>query len=171
MTTELLILRLVHVLAGIFWVGSTLLTTFFLLPAIATMGPAGGEVFAAVQRRKLPTFLLASALLTVASGLRLLWITSGGFSSGYFATAPGFGFATAGTSAILAFLLGVLVSRPAAMRAAKLGGTLASVTAERRAQIVSEVAVLRRRSAMAGTAAAALLVLAAAGMSVARYLG
>jgi hypothetical protein len=65
----------------------------------------------------------------------------------------------------------MLVSRPAAMRAAKLGATIASATAERRAHIAAEVAVLRRRSAMAGTAAATLLVLAAAVMSVARYLG
>lgn len=171
MTTELLILRLVHILGGIFWVGSTLLTTFFLLPAIATMGPVGGEVFAAVQRRKLSAFLLAAALLTVASGLRLLWIVSGGFSAAYYDTAPGRGFVAAGTSAIAAFLLGMLVSRPAAMRAATLGATMATATAERRAQLAADVAVLRRRSAVAGTGVAALLVLAAAGMSVARYLG
>src|SRR3981081_3466794 len=133
MTTELLILRLVHLLGGIFWVGSTLLTTFFLLPAMATIGPSAGEVFAAIQRRKLSAFLFAASLLTVASGLRLLWITSGGMSSAYFATAPGVGFATAGTSAILALILGMAVSRPAAMRAAKLGGTMASAAPERRA--------------------------------------
>lgn len=171
MTTELLILRLVHVLGGTFWVGSTLLTTFFLIPAIGTLGPTGGQVFAAVQRRRLPAFMLGAGLLTVGSGLRLMWITSGGFSHAYYATAAGRGFAAAGTSAILAFLVGALVSRPAAMRAAKLGATMASATAERRAQLAAEVAVLRRRSAVAGTVAAGLLVLAAAGMSVARYLG
>ena len=170
MTTELLILRLVHVLSGIFWVGSALFTALFLLPAVGTLGPRGGEVFAALQRRKLPTVLFTAALLTIASGLRLLWITSGGFSTAYFATAPGFGFTTAGTSAILAFLLGALVSRPAMQRAGRLGATLATVTAERRAEITAQIAVLRRRGAVAGTAVAALLVLAAAGMSVARYL-
>jgi uncharacterized membrane protein len=171
MTTELLILRLVHVVGGIFWVGGTLLTTFFLIPAIATMGSAGGEVFAAMQRRKLPTFMLAAALFTVASGLRLLWITSGGFSSAYFATAPGMGFGTAGGSALAAFLLGVLVARPAAMRAARLGGTMSGAPPEHRPGIAAEIAVLRRRSAVFGTATAVLLLLAAAGMSVARYLG
>jgi uncharacterized membrane protein len=171
MTIELLILRLVHVVGGIFWVGGTLLTTFFLIPAIGAMGPAGGQVFAAVQRRKLSTFMFAAALLTVFSGLRLLWITSGGFSSAYFATAPGMGFSTAGGSALVALLLGMLVARPAAMRAARLGGTMAAAPAERRSEIAAEVAVLRRRSAVFGTATAVLLLLAAAGMSVARYLG
>jgi uncharacterized membrane protein len=170
MTTELLILRLVHVLGGIFWVGGVLLTTFFLIPAITTMGPAGGEVFAAMQRRKLSTYLFAASLLTVASGLRLLWITSGGFSSAYFATAPGMGFGTAAASALVALVLGLLVSRPAAVRAAKLAGTMAGAPAERRSQIGAEIAVLRRRSAVFGRAVALLLVLAAAGMSVARYL-
>jgi uncharacterized membrane protein len=171
MTTELLILRLVHVLGGIFWVGSTLLTTFFLIPAMATMGPAAGEVFAAIQRRKLSAFLLAAALLTVASGLRLLWITSGGYSPAYFGTAPGFGFATAGTMAIVAFLLGMAVSRPAAVRAARLGAAMSTTPPERRAEVGAQIATLRRRSAVFGTLVAALLVLAAAGMSVARYLG
>jgi hypothetical protein len=171
MTTELFILRIVHIVGGIFWVGSILLTTFFLFPALATVGPAAGEVFAAVQRRKLSAFVLAASLLTILSGLRLLWITSGGFSSAYFATAPGLGFASAGTTAIVGFLLGMGVSRPAAIRAAQLGATMGSVAAERRAQIAAEVAVLRRRSAVVGTAVAALLALAAAGMSVARYLG
>lgn len=170
MTTELLLLRLVHIVGGIFWVGSTLLTTFFLFPALATVGPAAGEVFAAVQRRKLSAYLLAAALLTVLSGLRLLWITSGGLSSAYFDTPPGMGFATAGTTAIVAFLLGILVSRPAAMRAAQLGAGMASAPPERRAALAAEAAVLRRRSAVTGTVVAALLVLAAAGMSVARYL-
>ena len=170
MTSELLILRLVHVLGGIFWVGSTMLTTFFLIPAIATVGPAGGQVFAAVQRRKLSVFLLAASILTVLSGLRLMWITSGGYSSAYFETAPGLGFATAGMSAIVAFLLGMLIGRPAAMRAAMLGGTIASAASERRAELVEEVERLRRRSAVAGTVVAVLLAFAAAGMAVARYL-
>jgi hypothetical protein len=113
---------------------------------------------------------MAAALLTVLSGLRLMWITSGGFSSAYFATAPGMGFGTAAGAAILALLLGMLVSRPAAMRAAQLGGTIASAPPERRGEIAAQVAALRRRSALFGTIVASLLVLAAAGMSVARYL-
>jgi uncharacterized membrane protein len=171
MTTELIILRIVHIVGGIFWVGGVLLTTFFLIPAIATMGPAGGEVFAAIQRRKLSTYLFAASLLTVLSGLRLLWITSGGFSPAYFGTAPGRGFSTAAASALVALLLGMLVSRPAAMRAARLGSTMASAPPERRPEIAAEIGVLRRRSALFGTVVAVLLVIAAAGMSVARYLG
>jgi hypothetical protein len=81
------------------------------------------------------------------------------------------GFSTAAASAVVALLIGMTVARPAAMCAAKLGGSMASAPPERRAAIGVEIAVLRRRSAVFGTAVALLLVLAAAGMSVARYLG
>jgi hypothetical protein len=127
-------------------------------------------VFAAVQKRKLSTYMLAAALLTILSGLRLLWITSGGHTSAYFATAPGLGFTTAGVTAIVAFALGMAISRPAAMRAAQIGGSMASAPAERRAELAAEMEKLRRRSALFGTVVAVLLALAAAGMSVARYL-
>ena len=170
MTTEILILRLVHIVGGIFWVGGTLLTTFFLIPAIASMGPAGGEVFAAVQRRKLSTWMFSASLLSVAAGLRLMWIASSGFSSGYFATATGKAFGFAAALAVLALLLGMMVARPAAMRAAQLGGSMASAPPEKRPEIAAQIAVLRRRSAIFGTTVAILLLLAAAGMSVARYL-
>ena len=40
---EMIVLRLVHVLGGIIWVGSMTYMTFFLMPAIADAGPAGGR--------------------------------------------------------------------------------------------------------------------------------
>src|SRR3954468_21694072 len=170
MTIELLFLRIVHIVGGIFWVGGTLLTTFFLFPALRTLGAAAGPVFAAVQQRKLSGWMLTAALLTVLSGLRLLWIPSGGYQSAYFATAPGMGFSTAGLSAIVAFVLGTMIVRPAAMGAARIGASIASAPPEQRGQLSAEVARLGKRSAIGGTIVAALLVLAAAGMAMARYL-
>lgn len=66
MNPEILVLRLVHVLGGVFWLGSGLFTAFFLMPALATAGPAAGPLMGALQRRKLFTVLpivdLASAV-------------------------------------------------------------------------------------------------------------
>src|SRR5215212_2566414 len=121
MTIELLVLRLVHVLGGIFWVGSALFMTFFLGPALATLGPNGGQVFGALQKRRLPTILFTASLLTIASGLRLMWITSGGFSGGYLATPVGRTFVAAASLAVLALLIGIVVGRPSAARAARVG--------------------------------------------------
>lgn len=47
MYAELLILRIVHVLSGTFWVGSMLFTMIFLFPSLQEAGPAAGSVMAA----------------------------------------------------------------------------------------------------------------------------
>ena len=168
---ELLVLRVVHVLGGIFWVGSAIFTSMFLIPALATAGPTAGQVMAGLQRRRLFTVLPIIAVLTILSGLRLMWLTSGGFSNAYFATPRGTTFAASGAAAIVAFLLSLLVGRPAAVRASALGPALASAADEAtRARIGAQLASLRRRGEIASAIAVPLLVLGAAGMAVARYL-
>ena len=170
MTIELLVLRLVHVLGGIFWVGSAIFMTFFLAPALAGLGPTGGQIFGALQKRGLPMRMMIAAVLTILSGLRLMWLVSGGYSSAWFATPPGRGYVVAATSAIVALLIGLFVGRPAAARGGQIAAEMAMAPADRRESLAAEAARLRRRSMVAGTVTTVLLVLAAAGMAVARYL-
>ena len=170
MTVELFVLRLVHVLGGIFWVGTVLFTTFFLAPVLAASGAGAAPIMAALRERRLMTYLPLAAVLTILSGARLMWLASAGVMSAYVATAAGRTFALAGAAATAAFLIGILVGRPAAIRAAQLGGALASAPAERREAMAAEAATLRRRNAAASAVVAALLIVGAAGMAVARYL-
>jgi hypothetical protein len=76
-----------------------------------------------------------------------------------------------GIAAIVAFLLSLVVARPAALRAGQLGETMASLPVDQRAASATEMEQLRRRNMLASVAAMALLIGAAAGMAVARYLG
>lgn len=170
MSFEFLLLRVLHILGGIFWLGSGLFTSLFLVPALASSGATAGEVMAALQQRRLFTALPLVAVATILTGLRLMWITSAGFSPAYFASASGRTFAAAGAATTVAFLLALLISRPSAMRAGQLGREIAAAPEGSRATLVTEQAALQRRSAVAGAAATTLLVLGAAGMSVARYL-
>jgi uncharacterized membrane protein len=172
MIAELLVLRLVHILGAIFWLGSGLFTSFFLVPALAQSGAAAGQVMAGLQQRRLFTVLPTVALLTILSGLRLMWITSGGFSRAYFASPVGHTYALSGMAAIISFFVGMLIARPAAVRAANLGRALStSADSAAKVSLTAEIDQMRRRSTIAGTIAIALLVLSAAGMAVARYLG
>lgn len=167
---EILVLRLVHVLAGTFWVGTTVFTAAFLLPVLSEAGPAAGNIMAGLQRRKLMVWMPIIALLTLLSGLRLLWLVSGGFSPVYFETSRGLTFALSGTFAVLAFLLGLLVGRPAMQRVGTLTQAVASAEGGDRDRLLSEVQALRKVSARTGLWAAVLLVFATAGMAVARYM-
>src|SRR3954462_4572774 len=124
MPIELLILRLIHVLCGIFWVGSAVFTGLFLFPALSTPGSQPGPVINALRQRGLMTALPVAALLTIGSGVRLMSLTSARFSGAWFATSPGQAYASAGVAAIIAFLISLLVARPAAVKSAQLGGAL-----------------------------------------------
>ncbi len=171
MTAELIVLRLLHILGAIFWLGSGLFVTFFLMPAVKPGTPAFVEVMGGLQRRKLFTVMPIAALLTMLSGLRLMQILSDGFSSAWFQLPSGRMFAMAGAAAIVAFLLSLVVSRPAAVRSGKLMAERAAATDdESRAAIDASLSRLKRQSGVAGGIAMTLLILSACGMAVARYL-
>jgi uncharacterized membrane protein len=171
MKAELLVLRLIHIFGGIFWVGSMFFTTFFLAPAIRSSPSVAGQVMAGLQKRRLFTLLPIVALLTMASGLRLLSLASAGFAGAYFSTPPGRTFAVSATAAILAFLLSVLVSRPGFVRVGRLGASVATAPDDgARQRITTEMQQLTRRVAIANGFVVVLLVLAAAGMAIARYM-
>ncbi len=172
MIAELIVLRLVHILGGIFWLGSGLFTTFFLIPALGRVGPAAaGSVMGALQQRRLFTILPVVAVLTMISGVRLFQIVSGGFTPAYIDSRPGQTFLWSGVAAFAAFLLSLGVARPAMVRAGGLATTMAALPDEQRARRGEEIERLRRRSGIASSVAMGFLIAAAAGMAVARYLG
>lgn len=169
MEGELVALRLIHVLGGIFWVGSALFNALFLFPAFAQAGPAAGQVMAGLARRRAFIFMPVIALLTILSGIRLMWITSG-FSSDYLSTPSGRTFAIAALAAILAFVFGILVNRPVGVRVAQISASLANAAPDERQRLSAELDKLRGRLSVATTVVIILLLVAATGMAIGRYV-
>lgn len=149
-------LRLVHIVFGSLWVGMMAFTVFFLTPSIRDAGPEGGKVMAALQRRGVMTVMPIIALLTIVSGVWLVQRVYGGMTA-LVASRAGLGFAIGGAAALIAFLLGVIVVRPAMLRANASGDQ-------------GEIQRLRARGAAVGRVVALLLIFAAAAMALARYL-
>ncbi len=171
MKAELLTLRLIHIFGGIFWVGSMFFTTFFLAPALRSSPAVTGQVMASLQKRRLFTVLPTVALITIASGIRLLYLASAGFSDSYLSTATGRAFSVGAGAAIVAFLLAILVSRPGFVRVGQLAATLSTLTDESEKQRATvEMQRLSGRVGIANSIVVLMLVIAAAGMAVARYL-
>jgi hypothetical protein len=171
MKAELLTLRLIHILSGIFWVGSLMFTSFFLVPVIRSSPAVAGQVMAGLQKRRLFILLPVMALFTIASGLRLLAIASIGFSSAYFSTPTGRTFATSAVAATIAFLLSVFVSRPGFVRIGRLGASLAAAPDDTARQLIAaEMERLTRRVAISNAFVVVLLLAASAGMAIARYV-
>jgi len=161
MHLEQIVLRLVHVLLGAFWMGSVVFLAVFLEPSVRGAGPAGGQVMQQLARRHVLEVMPSVALLNMLSGLRLLALDSNGFNGDWLRSGAGQAYALGAAAALVAFGTGVFVMRPAVKRAMAIGPD---------PQRQAEAQVLRSRSAQAGRVVAGLLVVAAAAMALARYL-
>lgn len=166
---ELIVLRIIHVVGGIVWVGGAVLMAIFIAPALQSAGAAAGPIMGALQKRKFMVVLPIIALLTMLSGLRLMMIMSSNFGPGYFRSPMGQTFAGAGLLAIIAFVIGILVNRPTMIKLGTLQQSMASDPASKE-KIAAEVKKLQDRMAMAGWTVTAMLIAAATGMAVARYM-
>jgi uncharacterized membrane protein len=166
---ELIVLRLVHILGAILWLGSGLFTTFFLMPAMTKAGPAvAGPIIANLQQRRMFTVLPISALLTILSGIRLMMIVSAG-NPQWFASPMGRTYSISGAFAIVSFLTAIIIGRPATVRMGKLSQSPVSDGASKEAR-AAEIRSLQKRATWSTQIAIVLLILAAAGMAVARYM-
>ena len=96
----IILLRLIHILAGVFWAGTAIFTAVFLVPSIRALGPAGGPVMQQIAGvRKLPLYFMGAGVLTVLSGLSMYWRASGGFTNAWMHSGSG---ATFGIGAVFA---------------------------------------------------------------------
>ena len=161
-----LLLRLVHVISGIFWVGSVLLLFFILGPTINSSGEAGQKIMGLLQTRaRLTAVLSAAAGLTVLAGGSLYWIDSNGFTSAWLRSGPGIGFGLGAFFALVGFVFGIIAGRTNQAMAA-LGAQMQSQPSPEQ---VSRMAALRNRAMRIGPLNAWALILAAVFMATARY--
>ena len=164
-------LRFVHVVSGALWVGMMAFTVVFLTPALRDVGPEGGKVMAALQRRRLMIVVPILALLTLISGMWLFSRFAGAAGMAIARTPVGLAFALGGASALIAFLLGIVLMRPVMTRSVALAETMGSArTEQERAARMAEMQRLRARGAAVGWVVTLLLFLALGAMAVARYL-
>ena len=168
--TITLLLRLVHILAGIFWVGTIFLIAGFLLPTARATGREGGRFMQHLMlQRRLPVFLAVAMLLTVLSGFtmygQLVAATNGAWAS----TPPAMAYGAGGVAAVLGALVGALVSGRAARRMAALGQGAAQKGGPS-AEEQAEIGRLQGRMALGSRLVAGLLAFSAGTMAVARYL-
>jgi uncharacterized membrane protein len=166
--TIMILLRLIHILAGAFWVGAVFLMARFLLPALRATGREGGQFMQhLMQQGRLPVFLGIAMLLTVLSGFTLYARDAAGTQGMWASSAPGIGYGIGGLAAVLAGLVGFFVSGSAARRMAALG---AQVQGSPSAEQQAEIGRLQTRMGVGTRIVAGLLGIATAAMAIARYL-
>ena len=170
-TTVIAIVRLVHVLSGVFWVGSVLMLTLFLVPAVRALGSVGEAVMhqlMVVQR--LARGLRVTGGFSIGSGALLYWHDSDGFTRAWVGSHQGICFGIGGILAVSGALVGILVNRPTAERIGVVAVAISEAGGPPRAELVAELQALHARLAVGAVATSTLLVGAASAMAVARYL-
>ena len=157
-----IVLRFAHVFFGALWVGFMAFQVLFLTPAFAEVGPEAGKVMQAMVKRKIPVYMPIFALLTLISGFWLYMRLSGG-NAGLMKTPMGMAFGVGGVLALLAFVLGMAIMRPAMMRSMQLAQS-------RDPAAQPEIQRLRARANSMGLVVTIMLLLTLTAMAVARYL-
>ena len=164
------LMRLIHIVGGVFWVGSVMFATFVLMPGLRAAGPAAAGAVMGQLGRKIPIVMMVSALLTMTAGIWLLMIDSAGAPGMFMRSGPGRTFAIGGALAILAFLLGLAINLPASRRMGSIAAPAASRGGTPTADEAVEMQRLQGRLSAASQVVTLLLVLATAAMAVARYV-
>jgi uncharacterized membrane protein len=159
----LFLLRAIHIVAGVLWVGGVVLVSFFLLPATQALGPAAQPMMQFIMgRRKLSIYFMVLAILTTLAGL-LLMARNVSDTGGEWARSPMvIGMSVGAASAILAFIVGMAVNMPTAKRLGPPKPGAAPLTDEQRAALMG-------RMALGSRIVLVLLVVAALVMATARY--
>jgi uncharacterized membrane protein len=165
------VLRLVHILGGVFWVGSVMFATLLLAPTLQAVGPGAGPVMnQLVKVRKMPLVMMISSALTIVSGVWLLIIDSAGQPGVWMRSGTGMTFGFGGVLAILGFVIGMAVNAPASKRLAVLGAAAGARGGPPTAEEQAEIRRVQGRMSAASKIVMVLLVLATGAMAIARYV-
>lgn len=167
MSYLVLFLRLVHILGGIFWVGSALLLNFFIGPSLRATGDAGRQ-FAGhfLGRTRFTMVMNVSVIATLVAGFWLYGIDSQWFTSAWMNSSVGTGFGIGAAFALVGTVTGFM-NGANNRKLARLGAQIqGKPTAEQAAQL----GAIQKQQGWVVPVNTWSLLLAALLMAVARYL-
>jgi uncharacterized membrane protein len=162
-----IVLRLVHIISGVFWVGAGLVMFFFIGPTLGATAEAG-QKFAQhlMTKTRFTAIITTSAILTVLAGFILYWRDSDGLSSNWMHTAQGLGFGVGAFFGLIGLVFGAMVgSTNGAL--AKLG---AQIQGKPTPDQMTQIGALRKRLALVSPINVYSLILATLLMAISRYL-
>ena len=167
MNTLMIVLRIIHIISGIFWVGGGLVMFFFIVPTLGATAEAG-QKFAQhlMTQTRFTAIVTSAAILTVLAGSSLFWIDSDGLTSAWTHSSVGLGFAIGAFFALIGLIFGLMVGNTNGALA-KLG---AQIHGKPTPEQMVQIGALRKRLAVVSPINIYSLILATLLMAIARYL-
>ena len=177
--TYMLILRILHIGFGVFWAGSvfSFVCPFslerpgrFIAKAVKASGPEGGKFMQQLGKTGYPVAIMIMAIISILAGVLLIAKLSSGFQAAWFTTAYAQVLTTGGVLAVIAFIIGFTVNRPAAARINGISSAMAKAGGAPTAEQMQELALLRKKLFTGSNIIAVLLLFVVLAMSVFRYV-
>lgn len=162
------ILRLIHILGGMFWFGSTLMMYYFVSPTVAATGDAGQQFGGYLGAKSgLSKAILIAAVSSALAGAWLYWIDSNGFqSTAWMTSSSGAVFGLGGIFGAISLVLGIIVNRTIAA----MGRLGAQIQGKPTPDQMTQMSSLQIRNATAMKYTAYSLIIAGICMAGARFL-
>ena len=166
----LIVLRTIHVVGGICWVGGAIIHHFFLEPTAKANGPEGQQFMQfLIVRRRFPIFMSIASLATIISGILLYGPSSSGWDPTWITSGPGLVLTLGSIAGFVALVIGFAVISPAAVKLTGLGQTIATAGGPPLPEQVIQIHHLENRMSRAGGIEFILMMLSVVAMAVARY--
>jgi hypothetical protein len=171
MDLYVLVLRIVHIFGGMFWLGTVWMTAIFLGPTSEAIG-SDAEKFMTYITVKLryPTVVAIAAGSNVLAGILLYWKDSAGLQPTWITTPTGLGFSFGAICALAGFALGFGVVKPTAEKLAGIGKELHAKAGPPSGEQIANLHAVQKQLERQEIVVAVVLGLALLGMAAARYL-
>jgi uncharacterized membrane protein len=168
----LVLLRIVHILTGVIWVGSLFVVVVFVQPSAAALGPVGAPFMSELRRRGFVDVVFVDAVFTVVAGAFLYWHDwhrYQGFGD-WLASTFGRALTVGALLAISGLVVAAVLTRPTIGRLVSLGKQIAESDGSPKPETAARIGSLQRRLVVAERVSFSLVLLAVVAMSSARYL-
>jgi len=167
----MIVLRVVHILLGVFWAGGAFFAAMFLVPSVRAAGPAGGPVMKQLMEvRKFPIYAMVFGLLTVISGL-WMYFQDNSISGGVFAKShAGMTYGLGAITAILTLVVGATIMGPTSGKMSKLMGQIATQGGPPTPEQQGMIKQLQERLGLGARLASGLLLITVITMAIGRYV-
>jgi uncharacterized membrane protein len=157
------LLRIIHIVAGVIWVGGILIMTFFVGPTIGATGEAGQKFVAHLMNNlKFSNRMAMASGLTILAGF-ILYFRGG---TAFFETRFAMGLGIGAVFALIGFVTGMMIGRTIKAMA-QLG---AQMQGQPSPDQLRQMQALQKRQATVSMISTVAVVLATVFMAIARYL-
>ena len=170
MTWLIVVLRLIHIVGGVFWAGAVWVLARFIEPTATAAGPEGGRFLQRFAGSGYTPAVISAGLATIAAGLALMWIDSGGFQPGFMGSHFGIALSIGAAAALMAAYVGIALGARNGMRLKNVAAAIQAQAGGPTHAQGADIQAIQGRLRRGGRITAVLLAVTVVCMAVARYV-